>query len=91
MKETIDLRDVAAFYGFAEDFRASDSHHAVMRHPSGQKVIIGVAASGHWVFSSNQDARGSVVDFLAWHQKMSVGEAIRALRQDIPPADKRGR
>jgi hypothetical protein len=84
LKVDLDLRAVAATLGFVVDRRACDQNHTVMRHTDGTKLIVGVAASGHWVFSSNMARQGTVIDLLQWREELSVGEAIQRLRSMKP-------
>lgn len=79
-KAEIDLCAVAATLGFAEDRRAGDRNHRVMRHQDGTKVIVGVSKAGHWVFSSNCGKAGTVIDLFGWRAGLNMGEIRKHLR-----------
>lgn len=49
-KTDVDLCALASTLGFAEDRKAGDRNHRVMRHTDGAKLIVGVSKAGHWVF-----------------------------------------
>jgi hypothetical protein len=79
-KAEVDLCAVAATLGFAEDRRAGDRNHRVMRHQDGTKLIIGASKAGHWVYSSNCGQAGTVVDLLGWRHGLNLGEIRKHLR-----------
>jgi len=79
-KAEIDLCAVAATLGFAEDRKAGDRNHRVMRHQDGTKLIVGGSKAGHWVYSSNCGQAGTVVDLLGWRLGLNLGEIRKHLR-----------
>jgi len=82
-KTRIDLRDFAASRGYVPDRRESSRNCAIMRHPSGDKiVIIRHGESGHWVFYAPHDSRdkGTIVNFLRNRGGGSLGEVRKTLR-----------
>ncbi len=85
-KRDIDLCAVAATLGFAEDVRAGDRNHRVMRHDDGTKLVIGVSKANHWVFSSNAGQAGTVVDLLCWREALGLGQIRQRLRPWIGEA-----
>ena len=80
IKTEVDLRAVAARLGFLVDERASDRNHTAMRHPDGTKLIVGMSAAGHRVFSSNAGRQGTAIDLLQWRTGATVAEAALQLQ-----------
>ncbi len=89
IKTEVDLRSVAARLGFLVDERASDQNHTAMRHPDGTKLIVGMSATGHWVFSSNAGRQGTAIDLLQWRTGATVAEAASQLQSLLiaPPSE----
>ncbi|MEM9702407.1 MAG: toprim domain-containing protein [Planctomycetota bacterium] len=80
MKTEINLSAVAAACGFEVDRRSSSRNSVVMRHPDGEKIIVGNDA-GHWVYWAVHGGHaGSVLDFVMHRQGKNLGEARRELR-----------
>jgi hypothetical protein len=87
-KTKIDLRAYAASQGYQLDKRESWRGSAVMRHSSGDKVIIKRDSDNHYVFFSvHRDASGSIIDFVQAQQGLSLGAVRKELRPWIgaPP------
>lgn len=89
IKTEVDLRAVAARLGFLVDERASDRNHIAMRHPDGTKLIVGMSAAGHRVFSSNAGRQGTAIDLLQWRTGATVAEAASQLQSLLgaPPSE----
>lgn len=81
-KTEIDLRELAASLGYAEDRAASDRNHTVMRGgaAAAHKLIIGLSQSGHWVWSDNHGKAGTAIDLLR-----SLGMSLGAVRKHLRP------
>jgi hypothetical protein len=89
-KTAIDLRAYAAGQGYQLDRKESWRGTAVMRHPdSHDKVVIKRGLDGHYVYFSVRDDRdnGSIIDFVQFRQKLSLGAVRKELRPWIgqPP------
>ena len=78
----LNLSQFAASYGYQLDHRESSRNSAVMRHASGDKIIIARQAA-HWVyFSVRDDAdNGSILDFVMQREGCALGRARQTLRQ----------
>ncbi|MEO0966628.1 MAG: DUF3991 and TOPRIM domain-containing protein [Planctomycetota bacterium] len=82
-KSRIDLRAYAESHGYEVDRKASSRNSAGMKHPDGDKIIIGVAAhDGHWVYFSVHDPadHGSIIDFVQRRTGDNIGQVRRELR-----------
>src|ERR1700681_1783353 len=88
-KRDIDLRDYAAGQGYVLDPKESWRGSAVMRNPSGDKVIIKRGKAGHYVYFSVRDDRdnGTIIDFVQFRQNISLGPVRKELRPwiGLPP------
>jgi hypothetical protein len=87
-KAKIDLRAYAASQGYQLDKRESWRGSAVMRHSTGDKVIIKRDTDNHYVFFSvHRQASGSIIDFVQAQQGLSLGAVRKELRPWIgaPP------
>jgi Toprim-like/Protein of unknown function (DUF3991) len=89
-KTVIDLRAYAAGQGYQLDRAESWRGTSVMRHPvTDDKVIIKRGLDGHYVYFSVRDDRdnGSVIDFVQFRQRLSLGAVRKELRPWIgePP------
>lgn len=83
-KRDIDLTAFAASKGYRIDPRESSASSRVLRHDgSGDKLIVGKAADGHWQYFSvrDRDDNGTIVDFVQRRERKSLGEIRRELRQ----------
>jgi hypothetical protein len=91
-KTDIDLRAYAASKGFERDKDKSWSGSDVMRHASGEKVIISRGPDGHYVYYSvHGDDRdnGTIIDFIQNRGRgLTLGEVRKELRPWLgnPPA-----
>lgn len=88
-KTDVDLCALASTLGFAEDKKAGDRNHRVMRHTDGAKLIVGVSKTGHWVFSSNAGATGSALDLLRWRTGLDIRGSCERLREWLGEPDSR--
>lgn len=81
-KQKIDLREYAATLGYALDRRESWRNSAVMRAPSGDKIVIKRGNDGHYVYFSVRDDRdnGSIIDFVQHRKNLSLGTVRKELR-----------
>lgn len=81
-KSEINLSQFAAGYGYQLDHRESSRNSAVMRHASGDKIIIGREGQ-HWVYWSVRDGNdnGSILDFVMQREGCALGRARQTLRQ----------
>ena len=79
----VNLTEYAAAHGYELDKRESSRNSAVMRHPSGDKIII-ARLGQHWIFFNVRDDRdnGTIVDFVMRRQGSgSIGKTRQILRQ----------
>lgn len=82
-KRNIDLVEFAASYGYVKDVKESSKASTVMRHPSGDKIVIGKEASDHhYIYWSVRDEsdNGTIVDFIQSRKGGSLGAARKELR-----------
>src|SRR5690606_18362562 len=56
-KSQINFCEYAASRGFALDRRLSSRSSAVMRHPSGDKIIVARQSNRHWIYFNVHDSR----------------------------------
>ncbi len=78
----VDLRAFAAGQGYALDRKESWSGSAVMRHSSGDKIIIKRDVDGHYVYFSVRDNtdHGTILDFAKRRLGLSLGGVRKELR-----------
>lgn len=81
-KTQINLCEFAASKGFVLDRKQSSRSSAVMRHSTGEKIIVARSASRHWIFFNVHDSRdgGTIIDFLQFRERLSLGEVRKQLR-----------
>lgn len=81
-KTAINLTEYAAFCGYELDRKESSRNSVVMRHVSGDKIIIARGADRHWIYFSVRDERdnGTIIDFLSYRQRLNLGQIRKALR-----------
>lgn len=81
-KTQINLCQYAASRGFELDRRQSSRGSAVMRHPSGDKLIVARSTNRHWIYFNVHDARdrGTIIDFVQSRDRASLGEVRKELR-----------
>lgn len=80
-KGKIDLREYAAGQGYTLDRRESWRGSAVMRS-GGDKIVIKLNSNGHYIYFSVRDERdnGTIVDFVQFRKRLSLGEVRKELR-----------
>lgn len=95
-KTEIDLRQVALSLGYELNERRSSIGSVVMDHPNGDRILVAVAADGHWIYCSvreHTDA-GSVIDLWQRRQGGTLGDVRKGLRPFLggstPPPLPRG-
>lgn len=77
----INLCDYAASRGFVADRRASSKHSMVMRHPRGDKLIIGRDSSGkYYYFNAKGADAGTIIDLCQMLDGGSLGDVRKTLR-----------
>lgn len=77
----IDLCQYVASRGFVFDRRNSSRCSAVMRHPNGDKLIVGRSKSGQYIyFNAKGNDNGTIVDFVQTRDRVSIGEVRKLLR-----------
>jgi len=82
-KRDINLCEFAAARGYKLDRRESSRGSAVMRHPSGDKIVIARALDDqHWTYFSVRDSadNGTVIDFLQRRSSAPLGAVRKELR-----------
>ena len=81
-KTNIDLRAYAAGQGYELDRKDSWRGSAVMRHASGDKVIIKRDIDNHYVYFSVRDDNdnGSIIDWVQHRTGLSLGAVRKELR-----------
>lgn len=85
-KTRIALPDYAAAEGFAIDRKSTCRNSIAMKHPAGEKIVIGMASDGHWIYFSVHDAQnhGSIIDLVQHLHGCDLGEARKMLRPFLP-------
>ena len=80
-KSKIDLREYAAGQGYTLDRQESWRGSAVMRN-GGDKVVIKLNSNGHYIYFSGRNERdnGTIVDFVQFRKRLSLGEVRKELR-----------
>lgn len=80
-KTDINLPAFAASRGFGLSRKDSWRGSAVMKNPTGEKIIITRDSDGHWVFYSVKSAAsGTIIDFAMRYLGLSLGAARMQLR-----------
>ena len=82
LKTGINLVEFAASYGYEPDKRESSRNSVVMRHASGDKIIVARASHGHWVYFSVRDDgdNGTIIDFI---QHRKPGATLGHVRREL--------
>jgi hypothetical protein len=82
-KTDINLSEYAASLGYRLDRSQSSRNSVVMRHESGDKVIIARGLDNHWIYFSVRDDRdnGSIIDFIQRRKGLSFGHIRKELRE----------
>ena len=77
----VDLRIIAAELGFGINARKTSRGSTCMEHPSGDRILVGLAADGHYVWCAVKgDGHGTAIDLWQQHRGGNLGEVRRALR-----------
>ncbi|PSB08042.1 hypothetical protein C7B62_17970, partial [Pleurocapsa sp. CCALA 161] len=87
----INLVDYAQSQGYEYLTRESSPNSAVLRHNSGDKIVIVTNTQGHGIYFSLRDDRdcaersgkanrGTIIDFIQHHRNFSLGEVRLELR-----------
>jgi len=77
----IDLCQYAVSRGFVLDRKQSSKCSAVLRHPNGDKLIVGRAPSGQYIyFNAKGNDNGSIIDLIQARDRVSLGEVRKLLR-----------
>jgi len=81
-KTGINLSEYAAAQGYEIDPKASGTGSVAMKHPNGDKIILGMSRSGHWIYWSvhDMDDNGSIIDFVQHRKHMNLGRVRIELR-----------
>lgn len=90
-KIEINLVDYAQSQGYEYLTRESSPNSAVLRHNSGDKIVIVTNTQGHGIYFSLRDDRdcaersgkanrGTIIDFIQHHRNFSLGEVRLELR-----------
>ena len=75
------LCDYAASRGFVADRRASSKHSMVMRHPRGDKLIVGRDPSGkYYYFNAKGGDSGTIIDLCQMLDGGNLGDVRKTLR-----------
>lgn len=92
-KTRVNLTEFAASEGFVLDAKASSRNSAVMRHPAGDKIIVGRGEDGHWIYFSVRDPadNGTIIDFVQRCQGGTLGQVRQVLRPWIGSTPVSGR
>lgn len=74
--------DYAESVGYEVDAGESSRNSIILRGPGDDKLIVGVAESGHWIYFSVRDPKdnGSIIDFIKNRQHSTLGQIRRELR-----------
>ena len=86
-KRRINLGDYAIEHGYDVDRRASSRNCIAMKHPDGDKIILGMGHDEHWIYFSVHDPSdsGSIIDFVQQRRGMNLGQVRRELRPWLAP------
>jgi len=81
-KTRINLSEYAAARGYEIDRKSTSRNSVCMRHPDGDKIILGMGADQHWIYFSVHDPadHGSIIDFVQARQRLNLGQIRRELR-----------
>jgi hypothetical protein len=81
-KTRINLSEYAAMEGYTIDRKASSRNSVVMRHASGDKIVIARGSDDHWIyFSVRSDTdNGSIIDFVQNRKGLTLGAVRLELR-----------
>lgn len=81
-KTDINLCEYMLSWGFELDRKQSSRYSAILRHPSGEKLIVARGSNRHWKYFSVHDERdkGTIIDFVQLRDRCSLGEVRKTLR-----------
>jgi len=81
-KTGINLSEYAAMQGYEIDPKASGAGSVAMKHPKGDKIILGMGSDGHWIYWSVRDEsdNGSIIDFIQHRTHKNLGQVRVELR-----------
>ncbi len=85
-KTQIALPDFCAAEGFEIDRKSTCRNSIAMKHPAGEKIVIGMGHDNHWIYFSVHDERnhGSIIDLVQHLHGCNLGEARKILRPWLP-------
>jgi len=88
-KTGINLSEYAAAQGYEIDPKASGAGSVAMKHPNGDKIILGLSSSGHWIYWSVHDEsdNGSIIDFIQHRTHKNLGQVRIELRPWLGTSD----
>ena len=89
-KIEINLVDYAQSQGYEYLTRESSPNSAVLRHDSGDKIIVATDTDGHGIyFSVGDDSdKGTIIDFVQNRRNLSLGEVRKELRPWLVKSDR---
>lgn len=79
-KRRINLTEYAASCGFELDRKASSRSSVAMRHPEGDKLIIGMEGETWVYFSVHEGHSGTIIDLIQHREGLNLGQVRKALR-----------
>jgi hypothetical protein len=82
-KTNINLTEYAASLGYEMDQRESSRNSVIMRHSSGDKIVVARGLDRHWIYFSIRDDTdsGSIIDFI----QNRTGDSFGQIRQKLRP------
>ena len=79
-KTGINLSELAAAWGFEIDPRGSSRNSVAMKHPDGEKIIIGMQGESWVYFAVHGGHSGTVIDFVQQRDGLNLGQVRQVLR-----------
>ncbi len=81
-KTEINLVDYAQSIGYKYLKQESSLNSAVLRHNSGDKIVVATDTDGHGIYFSIRDDKdnGTIIDFVQHRRNLSLGEVRKELR-----------
>jgi len=79
-KRQINLTEYAASCGFELDRKASSRSSAAMKHPAGDKLIIGMEGETWVYFSVHEGHSGTIIDLVQHREGLNLGQVRKKLR-----------
>jgi hypothetical protein len=82
-KTNINLTEFAASLGYEMDRRESSRNSVIMRHSSGDEIVVARGLDHHWIYFSVRDDSdsGSIIDFI----QNRTGDSFGQIRQKLRP------